>query len=410
MEMLRNLLPKNLSRAADAGGFVRIMLGIVGISGLFGACDGVAAVENQATVALLKTPGGGIQPQAVLDHSGIVHLIYYQGNANAGDLHYVRQRPGETGWSAPIKINSRPKSAVALATVHGAQLAVGKGGRVHVVWCGPNAPREQRPGRYAELFYARSNVQGTSFEPQRNLMQSTFGLVGGGSVAADAAGRVYVAWHGYDKPGHDESARRMWVARSDDEGESFSRESPATAEQTGACSCCSVKAFADSRGTSYVLYRAATANVNRDMVLLVSRDHGRTFLASRVHSWKISYCPMTSEALTEGPAGPIGAWETEGQVYFATIDPTTGVMSAPIPGPGESKDRKHPAVATNAARETILVWTEGTGWQRGGALAWQVFDKSGRPTKVKGRIPDGIPAWGLATVVARPDGSFLIVH
>jgi hypothetical protein len=43
-------------------------------------------------------------------------------------------------------------------------------------------------------------------------------------------------------------------------------------------------------------------------------------------------------------------------------------------------------------------------------LAWQVFDRSGRPIGAEGRIQDGIPVWGLATVVARPDGGFTIIH
>jgi hypothetical protein len=63
-----------------------------------------------------------------------------------------------------------------------------------------------------------------------------------------------------------------------------------------------------------------------------------------------------------------------------------------------------------ARGETILVWAEGTGWQKGGTLAWQVFDRSGRPTEMKGRVEGGIPTWGLATVVARPDESLLIIH
>jgi hypothetical protein len=58
----------------------------------------------------------------------------------------------------------------------------------------------------------------------------------------------------------------------------------------------------------------------------------------------------------------------------------------------------------------MLVWDEGTGWQKGGSLAWQVFDRSGRPTEEKARIDGGIPAWSFAAVVARPDGGFTIVH
>ena len=119
---------------------------------------------------------------------------------------------------------------------------------------------------------------------------------------------------------------------------------------------------------------------------------------------------MSSEALVEGPSGVLAGWETTGQVMFGRLDRQTLKVAAPISAPGEGRDRKHPALAENAAGETILVWTEGTGWQRGGALAWQVYDPSGKPTAEKGRLPGGIPVWGLATVAARPDGGFVIIH
>ena len=58
----------------------------------------------------------------------------------------------------------------------------------------------------------------------------------------------------------------------------------------------------------------------------------------------------------------------------------------------------------------LLVWAEQTGWQRGGDLCWLVFDQTGMPTKVRGRVQGGVPVWGLATAMARSDGSFLIIH
>jgi hypothetical protein len=118
---------------------------------------------------------------------------------------------------------------------------------------------------------------------------------------------------------------------------------------------------------------------------------------------------MSSASLTEGDAGVLAAWETKQEVYFARVETESSSVSAPVTPPGRG-ERKHPAVAGNARGETILVWTEGTGWQKGGALAWQVFDRAGRPTEVKGRVEGGIPTWGLATVVTGPDGSFLIIH
>ena len=58
----------------------------------------------------------------------------------------------------------------------------------------------------------------------------------------------------------------------------------------------------------------------------------------------------------------------------------------------------------------ILVWTEGSGWNRGGTLAWQVYDKNGIPTAEAGRRPNAVPVWGLPAVVAEPDGRFTILH
>src|SRR5262249_4020238 len=127
------------------------------------------------------------------------------------------------------------------------------------------------------------------------------------------------------------------------------------------------------------------------------------------HPWKIEACPMSSAALSEGGADVLAAWETKQEVYFARIDPGSSKVSPPVKPPGHAA-RKHPAVASNPRGETILLWAEGTGWQKGGALAWRIFDKDGRPTDIKGRVEGGIPTWGLPTVVARSDGSFLIIH
>jgi hypothetical protein len=114
-------------------------------------------------------------------------------------------------------------------------------------------------------------------------------------------------------------------------------------------------------------------------------------------------------ALVEGQSGVVAAWETDGQIFYAGIKPGTASFTAPQHAPGDGKDRKHPALAINARGEMILVWTEGTGWEKGGALAWQVFDKSGKPTEDKSRVDGAIPVWGLPTVVAT-DGGFTIIH
>jgi hypothetical protein len=119
---------------------------------------------------------------------------------------------------------------------------------------------------------------------------------------------------------------------------------------------------------------------------------------------------MSSESLAESAGGVLAAWETQGQVYYTRIDPRSSARPRPIPAPGKAGDRKHPSVAANDLGTVILVWTEGAGWQKGGSLAWQVFDHSGQPTGERGRIEGGIPVWSLATAVPRPDGGFTIVY
>jgi hypothetical protein len=47
------------------------------------------------------------------------------------------------------------------------------------------------------------------------------------------------------------------------------------------------RAYADRRGTLYLLYRSASTPIDRDMYLLISRDQGGRFQGERVHPWKV---------------------------------------------------------------------------------------------------------------------------
>lgn len=368
-------------------------------------------VKDAPLVSEIRVPDNGIQPQAMVDSGGTIHLIYFRGEPAAGDLFYVNKPTNLARFSKPIRINSQPKSAVAIGTIRGGQLALGKGGRVHVAWNGSGAALPKPPSGGSPLLYARSNDSGTAFEPQRNLMTKTSALDGGGTVAADAKGNVYVAWHARtDDSVEGEMGRRLWVARSEDDGATFTPEAPTLARETGACGCCGTRGLADASGRVFVLYRAATHGTDRDLYLVTSDDQGKRWAGSSLQPWRTSTCPMSSASLTETKTGVLAAWEGEGQVAFTRIKPGSDAPGTPISPPGKRGNRKHPSVTGNAKGETILVWAEDTGWQRGGSLAWQVFDRDGQPTSDRGRIKGGIPTWSLPTVVATPDGRFTIIH
>jgi hypothetical protein len=390
------MLPTNLKTAVSAALAVAVIAAVE---------PSPTRAEQPATVTFLRTPDKGIQPQVVVDAKGVVHMIYFRGDPRHGDIYYVRSEDGGAKFSRSVQVNSEAGSAIAVGNIRGAHLAVGKNGRVHVAW---NASGN-KPGGEDGMLYARLNDKGTAFEPQRNVIQAAKGLDGGGSVAADDAGNIYVVWHAPDPGQKGEDNRRVWVARSTDDGKTFAHEKAAYDKPTGACGCCGLRAFADRKGAVYVLYRSATDHSNRDTYLLVSRDKGASFEGDKVDPWVVQTCPMSSFAFAERDAGVLAAWETKGQVYFAGIDTATGKRSALAEAPGRARDRKHPVMAADKHGQTILVWTEGMGWERGGAVAWQVFDKDGKPTAEKGRS-DGVPTWSLVAVFARPDGGFAIVY
>jgi hypothetical protein len=367
---------------------------------------GLAKTEG-SEVTLLKTPNSGIQPQAVVDSKGVVHLIYFKGKPEAGDLFYIRAKAGQDDFSEPIPVNSQSGSAVAAGTIRGAQLAIGRDDRVHVAWNGSSAAEPRGPGG-TPMLYARSNAKGTAFEPQRNLITWAGGIDGGGAIAADRKGNVYVAWHA-TAGGKEESERAVYVTRSTNNGMTFEREKRANSKPSGACGCCGMRAFIDSKGFLYILYRAAGENTNRDMTLLVSRDKAATFESGTLHKWYVGMCPMSSESLAEGGNQILAAWETDSQVYYAGIEPGTTQFSRLVSAPGSGKNRKHPFVVANAKGQLLFAWTEGTGWAKGGALVWQVYDKNRQPTAEKGRI-EGVPTWSLLSGLVRPDGSFELVY
>lgn len=384
---------------------IAVALAAVALTSLAPVESQTPNTEQTGPVKRLRVPNKGIQPQVAVDGKGVLHMIYYQGDPRHGDIIYVRSRDEGGTFSHPLRVNSATGSAIAVGNIRGAHLAVGKNGRVHVAWNGSGYKGSSNQG----MYYARLNEEGTAFEDQRNVIDSAKGLDGGGSVAADDVGNVYVVWHAPDPGTRGEEHRRVWVAHSTDDGKTFSREKAALDKDTGACGCCGLRGFADHNGNVYVLYRSANQHIHRDTYLLFSQDKGASFRGDNLQPWRIEACPMSSFAFAEGPSEVLAAWETNGQVSYARIDPATGKKSEPVAAPGEARDRKHPVVAANKRGQILLVWTEGMGWERGGSVAWQLFDKDGKPTAEKGRAA-GVPVWSLVAVFARKDGGFTIVY
>src|SRR5262249_835403 len=133
-----------------------------------------AGKKNEAgeRVRTERLPEGAIQPQLALDGRGILPVVYYTGDARQGDLSYVRSNDLGKTFSKPLRVNSQSGSAVAAGTIRGAQLALGRAGRVHVAWNGsmqaePKGTINPDSGkRGMPMLYTQLDATGKGLKPQ----------------------------------------------------------------------------------------------------------------------------------------------------------------------------------------------------------------------------------------------------
>lgn len=356
------------------------------------------------SVSVIRLPVGALQPQALTDASGNVHVFHLAGDPKASDVVYRQLKAGSTNWSEAVRVNQRAGGAIAMGTVRGVQAALGRDGRLHVVW---NGTSDASGHGGSPFFYTRSSADGRSFEPERDIIVSTDHLDGGGSVAADAAGNVHVVWHGSPAGQAGEPTRRIFVRKSSDDGKTFSAEAPIAGADPGVCGCCGLKASIGADGGLAVVYRAAIGGMDRGINLLAGGASDASLKTILTDPWRTGSCPMSTASITVERGQSWAAWETQGKVRFAQFN-STGPAILDVAVAGRSP-QKHPSLAINRYGRMLVVWMEGTGWNRGGDVVWQVFDTDGKASSVAERRT-GLPAWTFATAAVRADGDFLVIY
>ena len=373
------------------------VLSATALLSVVGACvpaSSSRSVPATDTVVQWRVPDGGRLPHAVIDDEGTTHLVYVRGEPVEGDLMYVTRGPGETTWSEPVQVNSEPGTVTGIGPIDGGHLAQGRDNRLHVTWFRINP---------VEFFYTRTRSVGQGFEPQFGVASGT-GAEAGSTLAADDDGNVFMFWH---DGGGEDAHRSVYVTVSHDDGLTWEPARPVSAEGEGACACCNLRTSSDPQSVVRVSYRGARENVHRGQRLLTSRDGGQTFADELIQPWELGACPVSTTALAEGPTGTIVAWETVGQVYFAN---TTDLANAVSPTGNAGSRRKNPTVAVNHRGETLLAWADGPGIRSGGTLDWQLFDANRQAVTAPSGGQDTIEDGSVAVALARPDGTFAIVH
>jgi hypothetical protein len=336
--------------------------------------ESTAAGDKVTTIAV---PAIGRPVVAKIDAGGTVHLLC---DSRDGPR-YAKSADGGLTFSAAIPVvsgGSRPAGLEFSAW----DMAVGKGGRVHVAM-GTNAWKLKLPQEEWGFFYGSLDPGSVAFSPVRNINRKPSE---GFSLAADGKGNVTACW----------LSGKLYASVSNDEGETFA---PAVEldPRYDPCNCCTTSAAYGEDGRLAVLYREETGN-ERDMYLVLW-DQGRGRMTrTRVSRtpWKIDACPMTYYTVSRVPGGFLAAWPTRGRVYYARLDRAGEPLPpAEIETPGRSGMRTG-VLTLGAPDGTTLV-----GWKNGDRLGWQLYDAAGHPSGAPGDARS--PGHGAAGVVGKDD-------
>ena len=340
------------------------------------------ADETTSRVTSIRVPGTSKVFKAQTGADGVIHLLF---DAVDGPQ-YVKSQDGGLTFSAPMTVVDAAAQKPGLK-FSGADLAVGKEGRVHVAMAN-NAWKLKLPKDEWSLHYATHPPGAKSFSPLRNLNhQPSEGF----SLAAGERGAVTACF----------LSGRLFAMVSRDGGDTFTP----SAELNPAwnpCDCCTTAAAYGRDGRLALLYREETNNERDIYVALLDQNHEARPSRVRISStpWEIKGCPMTYFTITPTATGYVAAWPTKGQVYFARLNKDGTVLP-----PGEIK-----TPGTSGMRMGLLAVSADDGvslvaWKNKEVLGWQLYDAKGQPQGEPGSATS--PGNGAAGVVLS-NGRFVL--
>ncbi|MGK0186580.1 MAG: hypothetical protein ACI9R3_002363 [Verrucomicrobiales bacterium] len=303
----------------------------------------VLAAPAQELPRVASLPAGATVPDAEVDEKGGIHVAYL----SSGDVWYVSSKDEGRTFSEPIRVNTEAGFASG-GRFRGPDLAIGKEGRVHVVWYNAGY-QKKRPHDEWGVMYSRLEKKAERFEKARNLNQRPSDNF---SVAANAKGNVAVIW----------MAGGVFASLSNDGGKNFA---PPEDLKVDPCECCGSRAIYEQDGALAVLYRDKTDNIRDTNIarLEVEKEKWSNRVISET-AWPITACPMTGSFLSHSKSGIAAGWETDGQIYFRpSLDDKGKEVRA-------SKKGRYPVVLTTAEGTSLVAW------KNDNQLEWQIFDSS----------------------------------
>lgn len=360
-------------------------------------------------------------PMGTPDKLGHVHNAGGHTHQAWSDVYYARSDDGGRSFSTPVRVNAEDGEVWGFA-VSKPSIGIGPTGTVHVFY--PANEVSSTIGKpVAVSHYVRSTDGGRSFsrpvrlngEPAEDLAAVVHGGLSQahvfGTMSVGRDGGVYALWLDTRDMSEHDMTSKIFMAVSRDDGVTWDPEREVFG--TGACPCCQLTSTIGSHGELYLGGRVVHEGNQRDPMVSVSTDGGRTF-AERVKvsgpPWVLEGCPLKPTALAA--RGP----DLYAAVFNGAIQPGGALFSHSGDGGRtfEEAIRLHPEAAVSDApalavtgRGVYAFWHAKAGGER------RVFMRSstdrgatlGPVTELP--APDGAGSWPAAA--AAPDDGAVVV-
>ena len=364
--------------------------------------------QARAEILVQKTPDDGLQPRLVQAADGGIHLLYFKKRLNRpaareGNLYYREYLIDEKRFGPAIKVSSQAFNLQTVA-ISRAAMAISEDGRLHVMWY---------LAREAEYFYARSNSDRSTFEPQQSMVEEfREGIDAGGDIAAFGS-QVAIVWGAGELT--QEAERTMFARFSHDSGSSFGEELRVSDPALGACACCSLAAEYLNEDTLVVAYRSAIDGIGRHMQILtlngVSAEtpSGRYQSLQPLQQWEATFCPLSTNDIAGSEKDEHWiVFETEGRIVeMNLLNPDKIALAGE---PFIETRQKNPTLAFNPQGEKLIAWGEAISHSRGGRLNLRFFDAEGKVADYELEEELHIVDFSFPAAAALPDGDFLVLH
>lgn len=268
--------------------------------------------------------GAEAGPNVAIDSKGVIYVAWAAvPNSSRPSVAPVTVKPTTGAASARTQGHLHPDAAHAdgahPGTDHSAAGHSGgsSGGSSGGTGAGSGGKHYGQP---TDIWVARSTDDGKSFSKPVQVNDDPAGTVHRFPfMNVDAQGGICVSWlDKRKKSAEGADLTRVFFARSTDGAQTFGKNVDATSGQPDPiCHCCRVAQTIDPHLGLLIAFRNDIHD-RRDMFLVRATDGGHDFtapLALEETNWKIPFCPMDGPSIATDPSGTLHAvWMTGGKV------------------------------------------------------------------------------------------------